>query len=191
MCSARSEFIPCIEPSESPSKLMSTFLNFTFVQREVHILFRISRNCCLYFHLRRPRLLFSQPCGDACRRHGRMPRKSQRTFLLFPLQPFKLQLPPTRYNMGTKLCAQEDGTVLLCVFPISSNPSSSVSEAGLLTSCSLHFQILNGYPKGRLFVENIWEFPCSPKEKTLVPERTGLAVKWQSAFNILPGNGAL
>lgn len=54
MGSARSEFTPCIEPSESRSKLMSTFLNFTFVQREVHILFRISRNCCLYLHLRRP-----------------------------------------------------------------------------------------------------------------------------------------
>lgn len=141
MGSARSEFIPCIEPSESPSKLMSESLNFTFVQREVHILFRIGQNCCLYFHLRRPRLFFSQPFGDACRRHGRIPRKSDPTFQLFPLQPFKLQLPPTRCNAEPKLYAQEDGAVLLCVFSISSNPSSSVSE-----TCSPRFQILNRYP---------------------------------------------
>lgn len=180
---------------------MSTFLNFTFVQREVHILFRISRNRCLYFHLRKPRLFFSQPFGDACRKHGCIPRKSDPTFLLFPLQPFKLQLPPTRCNAGPKLCAQEDGTVLLCVFLHLFQPLQlcfwSWAAHSLLSVRAFKYWIVTPkrvtrwWSQGRMLVENIWEFPRCPKEKTLAPERTGSAAKWQNAFNILPGNGAL
>lgn len=174
---------------------MSTFLNFTFVQREVHILFRISRNCCLYFHLRRPRLFFSQPFGDACRKHGCIPRKSDPTFLFLPLPPFELQLPLTCCNAGPKLCAQEDGTV---------SPSLPTPPALFLKlGCSLpalrvfkywivtRKRVTRWWSQGRMLVEYIWEFPRCPKEKTLAPERTGSTVKWQNAFYVLPGNSAL
>lgn len=75
-------------------------------------------------------------------------------------------------NAGPQLCAQEDETVLLCVFSISSNPSRFVSEVGLLTPCSLRFQILNRYPQ---------------EGNTLVIPRKGVCRKYLGVFSLSEG----